>query len=179
MISLRERCLFLTCKCNPSAVHFAVGTMSPPPPPPPLALTKWNAVHLLRMSRRTCLAHVVCFACRAGCIAQLSYSQLSFSFSRQWQVYSFLGLKIFTELSPIIFNLSLQVKDLSRSKCTLWCKLCFTATLLDKISFFMKQEEGNNIGAARNHSEAGMERTCLTSKESQLVRFHHDDRKGS
>ena len=35
MTSLRERCLFLTCKCNPSAVHFAVGTMSPPPPPPP------------------------------------------------------------------------------------------------------------------------------------------------
>ena len=178
MTSLRERCLFLTCKCNPSAVHFAVGTMSPPPPPP-LALIKRNAVHLLRMSRRTCLAHVVCFACHAGCIAQLSYSQLSSSFSRQWQVYSFLGLKIFTELSPIIFNLSLQVKDLSRSKCTLWCKLCFTATLLDKISFFMKQEEGNNIGAARNHSEAGMERTCLTSKESQMVRFHHDDRKGS
>ena len=74
MTSLRERCLFLTCKCNPSAVHFAVGTMSPPPPPPPLALTKRNAVHLLRMSRRTCLAHVVCFACHAGCIAHLSYS---------------------------------------------------------------------------------------------------------
>lgn len=139
MTSLRERCLFLTCKCNPSAVHFAVGTMSPPPPPPPLALTKRNAVHLLRMSRRTCLAHVVCFACHAGCIAQLSYSQLSFSFSRQWQVYSFLGLKIFTELSPIIFNLSLQVKDLSRSKCTLWCKLCFTTTLLSRQDFLLHE----------------------------------------
>ena len=138
MTSLRERCLFLTCKCNPSAVHFALGTMSPPPPPP-LALTKRNAVHLLRMSRRTCLAHVCgmfCLPCWLHCSAVLL---LAFLFFQQTVVgLQFLRLKIFTELSPIIFNLSLQVKDLSRSKCTLWCKLCFTTTLLDKISFFMK-----------------------------------------
>ena len=59
MTSLRERCLLLTCKWNPSArVHFAVEQRHLHPRAP-LALTKRNAVHLLRMSRRTCLALLV------------------------------------------------------------------------------------------------------------------------
>ena len=68
-----------------------------------------------------------CFPCWLHCSAVLL---LDFLLFQQTVVgLQFLGLKIFTKLSLNMFNLSLQMKDLSRSKRTLSCKLCFAATL--------------------------------------------------
>ena len=92
MESLRQRCLFFeTCKWNPSKGVWhpsergtLCGRTTPPPlPPPALALTKRNAAHLLRTSRRTCVAHcsscgMFCLPCRLHCSAVLLLAFLLF-----------------------------------------------------------------------------------------------------